>query len=73
MINYTLDFGNIYQALVKKPYNIANLSEFVSYPLSINVLVKTCKYLKCLLTTDSELLQRAFKEGSTSNELGLLC
>ena len=48
--------------MVKKPYNIANLSEFVSYPLSINVLVKTCKYLKCLLTTDSELLQCVLKK-----------
>ena len=50
----------------KMSCNIANLGEFGSYPLSIKVLVYTCKYLKRLLTTESELLQCAYKEVSTS-------
>ena len=66
-VAFSLLFGlYIYQALVKKPCNIANLSECGSYPLSIEVLIKTCKYLKRLLTTDSKLLLCAYKEGSTS-------
>ena len=60
----------------KKPFNIANLSEFGRYPFSIKVLIKTCKYLKRLLTTYSELLLCGYKEGSTMlvviNEPGLL-
>ena len=48
----------------KASCNIALLSEFGRYPLSIKVLVNTCKYLQRLLTTDSGLLQCAYKESS---------
>ena len=40
----------------KKSSNIAILSEFDRYPLYINALVNTCKYLHRLLTSSSELL-----------------
>ena len=40
----------------KKSSNITVLSEFGRYPLYINALVNTCKYLHRLLTSSSELL-----------------
>ena len=46
----------------KKSSNIAVVSEFGRYPLHINALVNTCKYLYRLLTSTSELLQSTFKE-----------
>ena len=46
----------------KKLSNTAVFSEFGRYPLYINVLVNTCKYLHRLLTSSSNLLQCAFKE-----------
>ena len=48
----------------KKSCNNAILSEFGRFPLNIKVLFNTCKYLQRLLTTDSELLQCAYKESS---------
>ena len=45
-----------------KSSNIAVLSEFGRYPLYINALVNTCKYLHGLLTSSSEWLQSTFKE-----------
>ena len=38
------------------------MSEFGRYPLYINALINTCKYLHRLLTSISELLQSTFKE-----------
>ena len=48
----------------KKSANLAVLSEFGRYPLCIKVITNTCKFLQRLLTTDSVLLQGAYKESS---------
>ena len=49
----------------KKSCNTAVISEFGRYPLNIKVLVNTCKHFQRLLTTNSELLQCAYKESCT--------
>ena len=46
----------------KKSTNIAILSEFGRYPLCIKVITNTCNFLQRLLTTNSALLQDAYKE-----------
>ena len=46
----------------KNSCNTAVIGEFGRYPLNIKVLVNTCKYFQRLLTTNSELLQCAYKE-----------
>ena len=46
----------------KKSTNIAMLSEFGRYPLYIKVITNTCIFLQRLLTTNSALLQDAYKE-----------
>ena len=46
----------------KKSTNIAMLSEFGRYPLCIKVITNTCNFLQRLLTTNSALLQDAYKE-----------
>ena len=48
----------------KKSANLAVLSEFGRYPLCIKVITNTCKFLQRLLTTNSVLLQGAYKESS---------
>ena len=49
----------------KKSCNTAVISEFGRYLLNIKDLVNTCKYFQRLLTTNSELLQCAYKESCT--------
>ena len=46
----------------KKSPNITVLSEFGRYPLYVNVLVSTFKFLQRLSTTQSILLQGAYIE-----------
>ena len=59
-----IKFLKYISSMGKKSCNNAILSEFGRFPLNIKVLVNTCKYLQRLLTTDSELLQFAYKESS---------
>ena len=46
----------------KQSVNIAVLSEFGRYPLCIKAISNTCNFLQRLLTSNSELLQHAYKE-----------
>ena len=48
----------------KKSANLAVLSDFGRYPLCIKIITNTCKFLQRLLTTNSVLLQGAYKESS---------
>ena len=48
----------------KQSVNIAVLSEFGRYPLCIKAISNTCNFLQRLLTSNSELLQHAYKESS---------
>ena len=50
---------------IGKNHAYAVISEFGRYPLNVKVLVNTCKYFRRLLTTNSELLQYAYKESCT--------
>lgn len=57
-----LKFLKYISRMHKKAPNMGVLSEFGRYPLYINVLVNTCKYLHRLLTSASDLLHCTFKE-----------
>ena len=48
----------------KKSANLAVLSDFGRYPLCIKVITNKCTFLQRLLTTNSVLLQGAYKESS---------
>ena len=56
-----IKFLKYISSMGKTSCNIALLREFGRYPLSIKVLVNTCKYLQQLLTTEFELLLRTYK------------
>ena len=56
-----INFLKYISKINKKSANLAVISEFGRYSLCIKVISNTCKFLQRLLTTNSVLLQGAYK------------